>query len=59
MKKIRTKYLVKCEIPGCSNIALNMFTINDQDVLGLPICERCVKEISDKKRMERKNEKEN
>ena len=60
IKSIRSKYLIKCEIPGCVNVALNMFTSNKFDNSGLAICEKCVKGISEKyKKLECKNEKEN
>ncbi|MBQ4557783.1 MAG: hypothetical protein IJA61_00195 [Clostridia bacterium] len=59
--KIKSRYLIKCEIPGCANIALNMFSTNKIDENGFAICEKCIKGIIEKykKSVERKNEKEN
>ena len=47
MQKISAKYLIKCDIPGCNNIARHMFSQGDgKQALGLAICEKCIKELN-------------
>jgi len=59
VKIMRSKYLIKCEMPGCSNVALNTFSSNSDDTLGMAICEKCIKSIIEKyKKVEKNNEKE-
>ena len=29
MKTVRARYLIKCDIPGCSNVAKNIFSQGD------------------------------
>jgi len=43
MKVFRFKYLVKCDMPACSNIAVNKFKLKDGDNDGLQLCDQCVK----------------
>ena len=47
MQKINAKYLIKCDIPGCKNIAKNMFCQGDGiQTFGTAICEKCIKELN-------------
>lgn len=47
MQKISAKYLIKCDIPGCKNIARNMYYQGEgKQALGLAVCEKCIKELN-------------
>ena len=61
MKIVSARYLIKCDVPGCSNIAKNLYSQGDDGkVNGLAICEKCIREISLKIKQTRSlNGKEN
>ena len=46
MKIIKAKYLIKCDIPGCGNVAKNLYSQGETaSVNCIAICEKCAREI--------------
>lgn len=48
MNVIKAKYLVKCEIPGCENIAKQAFSAGADDSCKIAVCDKCVRAMYNK-----------
>ena len=48
MNVTKTKYLVKCEIPGCENIAMRFFSAGSEVSGGVAVCDKCVRAMYSK-----------
>ncbi len=47
MRVVKSKYLIKCDIPGCNNIATNLYSCGrDVSSSGIAICSKCIKALT-------------
>lgn len=47
MNKTKSKYLIKCEIPGCKNVATTLYCAGTEGLeRGIAICNHCIKELA-------------
>ncbi len=47
MIAIKSKYLVKCDMPFCVNVAVSKYIIGEKTKEGLQLCDKCIKGMYD------------
>ncbi len=47
MNCTRSKYLIKCEVPGCTSVATALYSAGvEKGPKGIGICNNCIKALS-------------